>query len=384
MNKKSIIILSYIFLFFNINLFADEPNKQLKIGLLAPFSGEFKNLGNSLLLSTQLALREIDDERIKIIPRDTGSNNKEQFNNAIQEIIDSGANIIVGPVDDKYFSELKKYKDTIFISLSNKHPKIKNNIISIGISLESQILAIENFIKKKNKKKTVIMFPNNKYTKFIDENIKTIKLKDYKVFKYNSDPKILTGEIEKLTNYSQRKRNLEFRKKLLENKEDLRSKNELEELEQKYTLGKVNFDSIIIIDFGNNLKSVLASLAFADVDDREVLFTSVNQWFDDSIFYENSVKNLYYPSVNLKEFKKYNKKFFETFKLHPSEISILSYDAVGLIYYIWKEKKAINSINDFFIKEKIKGKIGTFNFNKGVVSQELKIYKTHNDKFIER
>ena len=370
-------------MFFNINLFAGETDKQLKIGLLAPFSGEFKNLGNSLLLSTQLALHEIDDERIKIIPRDTGSNNKEQFNNAILEIINSGANIIIGPVDDKYFGELKKYKDTIFISLSNKHPKIKDNIISIGISLESQILAIEKFIKKMDKKKTIIMFPNNKNIKFIDENIKNIKLKNYKIFKYSSDPKILTGEIEKLTNYSQRKRNLELRKKLLEKKDDIKSKNELKKLEQKYTLGEINFDSVIIIDFGNNLKSVLASLVFADVDDKDVLFTTVNQWFDDSIFYENSVKNLYYPSVNLKEFNKYNKNYFEKFKLQPSEITILAYDALGLIYYIWKENKTIKSINDFFIKEKIKGKIGTFNFNDGIVSQELKIYKTQNDKFIE-
>ena len=234
-----------------------------------------------------------------------------------------------------------------------------------------------------DKKKTIIMFPNNKYTKFIDENIKNIKLKNYKIFKYSSDPKILTGEIEKLTNYSQRKRNLELRKKLLEKKDDIKSKNELKKLEQKYTLGEINFDSVIIIDFGNNLKSVLASLVFADVDDKDVLFTTVNQWFDDSIFYENSVKNLYYPSVNLKEFNKYNKNYFEKFKLQPSEITILAYDALGLIYYIWKENKTIKSINDFFIKEKIKGKIGTFNFNDGIVSQELKIYKTQNDKFIE-
>ena len=86
-------------------------------------------------------------------------------------------------------------------------------------------------------------------------------------------------------------------------KDDEQSINELIKLEQRYTLGKVNFDSVIIIDFGNSLKSVLASLAFQDVNDEEILFTTVNQWFDESIFYENSVKNLYYPSVNLKTLK---------------------------------------------------------------------------------
>ena len=48
-----------------------------------------------------------------------------------------------------------------------------------------------------------------------------------------------------------------------------------------------------------------------------------------------------------------------------------------------KKNDAINSINDFFIKEKIKGKIGTFHFKDGKVSQELKIYKTKNNKFIK-
>ena len=32
--------------------------------------------------------------------------------------------------------------------------------------------------------------------------------KNYKIFKYSSDPKVLTGEIEVLTNYAQRKKNL--------------------------------------------------------------------------------------------------------------------------------------------------------------------------------
>ena len=52
MIKIVITFLSYIILFFNTNLFSSENNNQLKIGLLAPFSGEYKNLGNSLILST--------------------------------------------------------------------------------------------------------------------------------------------------------------------------------------------------------------------------------------------------------------------------------------------------------------------------------------------
>ena len=65
------------------------------------------------------------------------------------------------------------------------------------------------------------------------------------------------------------------------------------------------------------------------------------------------------------------------------KLLFLSYDALGLIYYVWKKNNGINSINDFFIKEKIKGKIGTFEFKNNQVSQQLKIYKTENNKFKE-
>ena len=225
------------------------------------------------------------------------------------------------------------------------------------------------------------MFPENQYANFVEKKIKNFDLVNFKIFKYSSNPEVLTGEIEKLTNYSQRKKNLELRKKMFEDKDDEQSIKQLEKLEQLYTLGEVNFDSVIIIDFGNNLKSVLTSLVYSDVNQDKVLFTTVNQWFDESIFYENTIRNLYYPSINYKEFKKYNENYFKRFESYPNEITILTYDALGLIYYAWKKNGRIDSINDFSFKNKIKGKIGTFQFKERKVIQELSIYKTDKNKF---
>ena len=377
--KKVYFILVYTIIFFNSNLFSNEKNKILKVGLLAPLSGEYKDLGNSLLYSLQLALEEIDDKNVLILPRDSGFNNKDKLNSAVQDIKAQGANIIIGPLNYEEFDQIKKFNNMIFISPSNINPEFTNNVISIGISLESQLMALADFIKKQNKTKTLIMFPKNNYTNLINEKLTKVNLK-FKTFIYNPNPEVLTGEIEKLTNYTQRKRNLELRKKMFEDKEDPQSVKELERLEQLYTLGDVDFDSLIIIDFGNSLKSVLTSLIYSDVNQEKVLFSTINQWFDESIFYENTIKDLYYPSIDYKEFKKYNKKYFNKFKLNPNEITILAYDALGLIYYAWKNNN-IKSINDFSFKSKIKGKIGTFSFKERKVTQELKIYRAANNKF---
>ena len=383
MKNKLIIIITYILIFFNSNLLSNENNNILKIGLLAPLSGEYKELGDSLLYSLQLALGEIGDKNVHIIPRDSGSRDKKKLNNAIKEIKEQGANIIIGPINNEDFEEVKKYNDVVFISPSNINPEFENNIISIGISLESQMITLMRFIQKQKKNKTIIMVPKNHYANFIEKKLDKLNLKNYKIFKYSPDPKILTGEIEILTNYSQRKKNLDLRKKMFEDKEDQQSIIQLKKLEQKYTLGDVNFDSVIIIDFGNSLKSVLTSLVYADVDQEKVLLMTVNQWFDESIFYEKTVKNLYYPSVNYKEFKKYKENYFKIFNSFPSEITILAYDAIGLIYYVWKKNGKISTVNDFSFKGKIKGKIGTFSFNNKKIIQDLSIYQTNKNKFIK-
>jgi len=381
--NKILCFLFYLILFSNSNLIGKEENKHLKIGLLAPLTGEYAELGNSLLYSLQLALDEINDKNVFIVPRDSGFNNKEKLNNAIKDISSEGINIVIGPLSYEDFDEVKKYNNLIFISPSNINPNFTNNIISVGVSLESQLKALINFIKSQKKNKTIIMYPKNQYSDLIEQKLDKLKLSNFKKFKYSDNPEVLTGEIEKLTNYSQRKKNLDLRKKMFEDKEDEQSIRQLEKLEQLYTLGDVNFDSVIIIDFGNSLKSVLTSLIYTDVNQKKVLFTTVNQWFDESIFYENTIQNLYYPSVNYKEFKKYNKNYFRKFSSYPNEITMLTYDALGLIYYAWKKNGKITSINDFSFKAKIKGKIGTFSFKDKKVTQDLDIYKIDNNKFIK-
>ena len=50
------------------------------------------------------------------------------------------------------------------------------------------------------------MYPENQYTNLIEKKLNKLKLNNFKKFKYKPDPQTLTGEIEVLTNYSQRKK----------------------------------------------------------------------------------------------------------------------------------------------------------------------------------
>ena len=151
MKNKIYLVLFYILFIFNSNLFSDESNKVLKVGLLAPLSGPYNEIGNSLLYSLQLALEEIGDENVIIVPEDSGYNNEEKINFAINKLRSLGIKVIIGPVSFEEFNQVKKHNDLVFISPSNINPEFTKNIISIGISLESQLIALMDFLKKQKK-----------------------------------------------------------------------------------------------------------------------------------------------------------------------------------------------------------------------------------------
>ena len=384
MKKALNIFLSYLLITFNSFVFAVEKKDAniLKIGILAPFSGEFKFMGETILYSINLALHDIGDDSIKIYPKDSGSK-KEKILSACEEFQEEGIKIIIGPIDSDFKDEIKNFEDLIFLSLSNMNSAFEKNIIMMGINLESQLLSIKKFLKQSGKKKTVILYPDDKKSKHVGKKIRQVGFNNSRIFKYSSNSEILTGQIEKLTNYRQRKINLESRVKMLEKSEAPKDIRELNNLKQKYTLGKVNFDSIIIIDFDDGLKSVLTSLAYTDVSDKDILIITANQWFDENITAESSIKSFYFPSVNLSNFKDFNRKFFKNYNYYPNEISIISYDILGFIYYLWKNDVDIKSSSNLNYKKEIKGKIGNFKISEDKVIQKLEIYKFEENKFVK-
>jgi len=208
-------------------------------------------------------------------------------------------------------------------------------------------------------------------------------LKFYRTYSYDANSKKITGEIEKITNYRERKKDLERRMKILEKSDLYKDKNELKKLEQMHTLGEVNFDSVVVIDFGERLKSVLTSFVFSDVSSNEVNFFTINQWFDETFFNENAMQNLHFPAINLKNLQKFDKKYLNTFGEKTNKVSILAYDALGLIYYCWINNDFQFKIEQLYNKKGFKGLHGEFFIKNNQSKQKLNIYKVFKKKFIK-
>ena len=72
--KKFIQLIIFTFIGLILNNAQTFANEKIQIGLVVPLSGEYKEVGNSILKATRIAINRIDDKKLEIIPRDSRSN----------------------------------------------------------------------------------------------------------------------------------------------------------------------------------------------------------------------------------------------------------------------------------------------------------------------
>ena len=379
MNKIIFFILLSCSLFFLNNTKAQE---KIKIGLLVPMTGSNKDIGQSIIKAVRLAVKDIDSNLIEIIPKDTSTKPNKTLKSAF-ELKEMGVKVIIGPVFHESLEYLDEMKGLTFLSLTNKTLDLPKNVISAGINSTSQLNTIKKFLKIKNIKRTIFLTPIRDYEFEVKKGIKNSKIKVFKEYMYNTEPTKLTKQIEEITNYKIRKQNLEDEIYRIKNSNDENKENKIKRLERRYTLGGLNFDAIVIADFDESLKSVSTSLLYTDVLPKNKYFITLNQWFDESLLKETDIQPLYYPSINKENFDNYKIKYFNAFTEDPNHLSLLSYDLVGLIYYLSLNSNIKNLNKIFKRKNSFKGKIGIFDIKNNKINHRLNFYKIENQKITE-
>ena len=381
--SKFIKIIIFVILNFSLLLtFFANASEKIKIGLMVPLTGANKELGQSIIKAVRLAVKDINNNSLEIIPKDTASKANKALKSAF-ELKQIGVKVVIGPVFHESISYLDEIKDITFLSLTNKTLDLPKNVISAGINSTSQFNTIKKFLETNNIKRTIFLTPIQDYEFEVKKGIKESRIKIFKNYDYSTDPTKLTKQIEEITNYQIRKQNLEDEILRLKKSNQSNKEKKIKKLEQRYTLGGLNFDAVVITDFDESLKSVSTSLLYTDVSPKNKYFITLNQWFSKSLLNEIDIQPLYFPSINKNNFESYKDKFFREFNEYPSHLSLLSYDLVGLIYYL-STKTNLSNLNKVFKKKNsFKGKIGIFDIKNNKINHRLNFYKIEDKKFTE-
>ncbi len=361
---------------------SNSEQSKIKIGVLAPLSGEDAFLGKQILNSIRMALIDINNNNIEVYPKDTKSDPDMTLRSAL-EFEQMGISLVIGPVFYKNLLYLDKVKNVTFLSLTNKTLDLHKNIISSGINSSSQFNTIKKFLEKNDIKKTIFLIPNSNYDLEVKKGIKKSKIKLFKQYNYDIDPTKLTKQIEKITNYGIRKQNLLDEITRVENSDDPNKEKILENLKKRYTLGSLKFDSVVIADFDESLKSVITSLLYTDVSPKDKYIITLNQWFDESLQNEVNTQPIYYPSINKQNLDEFSNKFFKKFNYESNYLSLLSYDLVGLIYFLSLKSETLELNKSFKTQNTFKGKIGVFEIKDNKINHQLNFYEISDGELKE-
>ncbi len=376
--------MKYLIKFFKILLFIiffasnASANNKIKIGLVLPLSGENKELGESILKSVRLAVNDIDDNKILIVPKDN-QGNPDHTLKVSSELYDEGVKIIIGPIFKKNSLKLDKLNnDLIFLSFTNKISDTNKNIISAGVNSISQFNAIKKFQSLNKIERSFLFAPNNSILEEIEIGVLKSKIKLKDKFFYDQDPTKITRQIEDITRYRIRKQNLLDEIKRVKESNEINKDKKISHLETLDTIGGINFDSVIIADFEETLKSVATSLIYTDIPPTRVTYITLNQWFDKSLLNENMVQPIFFPSVNYENYMDYLSKYKNNYLSSSNQIAFLSYDLVGLVYYLVYKNNFIVDNKIFYKKSTFKGKIGIFEIDKNIITHQLNFYAIEN------
>ena len=367
-------IITFLFLIIFSAYSEANSEEKVKVGILVPMTGDNKDIGKLIIKATKMALKEINNDNVEVYPKDSGSDPNKSLASSYK-FKEMGIKVVIGPVFFKSSIYLDEIKDITFLSLTNKTINLPKNVISSGINATSQVNAIKEFINQNGIEKTIFLTPKLDYREEVKKAIKQSKIKISKHHIYETEPTKLTKQIEDITNYKTRKQNLADEIKRVEDSDLIDKEEQLEQLKKIYTIGDVSFDSVIISDFDESLKSVITSLLYTDVLPKNKFIITFNQWFNKSLLNEEILQPIYYPSINKENLEKFEKEFLKQFNEKPNHLALLSYDLLGLIYYLSLENNILEIDKIFKKKNSFRGKIGVFDIENNKINHRLNFYQ---------
>ena len=372
------------FLLLNLTIAANSKNQSLRIGAILPLTGDYQKVGNKILKTFELTIFELSNVDVTLIPFDNNSTEAgTRF--AFKELQTQKVDIVLGPIFMKNLVSIvqeENFSKYIFISLSNNNVGLPSNVISFGVNLDSQILALRSTINDKNKKK-IFFADNSEFSMNVLKKIEEIKIPLSAKYQYSNFDEI-NEKAKMATSYNYRHKKLLDLITELKKSDNSSDQAKVKSFEKKDTLEGVSYQQVIVPLFDDDLISVVSFFDYYDVNYKDAAFVTLNQWFNQKLLLEPSLQNIIFPSINYSNFQELNKKLKENYNIEISNIEILAYDIIPLLVSSWYDKKNDFFSTEDFVGKEFRGKSGIFKINnQNYADRKLDLYQIKNKSFVK-
>ncbi len=334
--------------------FRDKTKTDIRVGVLAPFSGDYKKLGEAIKNTAIMALYEISSNKVIVQFYDTkGTENGAK--QAVVDAINQGIDIIIGPVFSHEVSAIKSIASDAgvdVLAFTSDPNAIGGGVYTLALLLPQQIEKIIDYACSLGKQNFAILTQDTEFGQLVVnsaikaayncENGAQILNVGYYSPKQGdmiSVIKELAGDRSVYVDAFRRRQKGEAEYaegyELPEGEEE-----EIDILSVFNSSSQIplDFDAILIAEEGSNLRSLSAVLNYYDITNDEALFLGTQQWSDPNLAREKALVGGVYPEIPVKGFSDFANRYKSIYGSIPPRIASQAYDGIALVSVLANSK----------------------------------------------
>ena len=297
---------------------AFDPDQKVRVGFIAPLSGNNATTGRALLHSAQLAMHDKRIADINLVPIDSNSGM------IAEKLLSENIDIVAGPLFSSATSAVVATASTVGIpvfSFSNDPGLRSSGLYALGITIEDQVKSVVKAAKQDGRDNFFMVTPESRYGDMVRSAANHADVRLIKDYQYNPADRVLG-----------------FNHIVA----DMKSGTDEDE---KY--------GVIFPDDGPKMLEFARTLQL-NFEGTDIVMLGSSKWDSPKVYasHRDLLRDSYYPALNRAKLNSYQREFTQSFGYNPPIIATLGYDAILIIEEMVSDLKAKNAnILDYTIVE---------------------------------
>ncbi len=322
--------------------------ESFRVAMLLPLSGKVSDMGQNMKNAALMAIGDLNNNNLLVQFYDTKSTTSGA-RIAVENAISAKSDLIIGPLlgeEVAAISETAKNADIPVISFSTAPNVLQDGVYTMGLLNEEQIERTIRYAVSQGRLKLALVLPDNQSgINMFKAAMNAAQLHGASVVKvgfYAPNSMDFTKLAAQITGSA--------RVAASQRKSKPADKNAAKTEEETAPL---DFDALLVPEFGNRLKSITSMFSYYDVSAPEVLFLGTSVWGNTNLSKETELYGAVYPVMSMSRLARYKQKYYEMFSQKSNDLSIFAYDAVALSSALSHKdkdylKEAITNLDGFY------------------------------------
>ena len=359
-----------------------------RVGLLLPLSGVNAGLGRDMMDAAQLALFELGDERLILLPRDTGDS-PEGAAEAARSALESGVRLILGPLRASAVQAVAPVAAAAgvgVVAFSNDRSVASPGVFVMGFLPAAQVHRVVAFARERGLERFAALVPRTPYGEAVlaalGEAAALNRATVGPIELY--DPADNAREsIKRLAGYDARRAELLRQRQALEGRTDPAASEELKRLESLDTVGELEYQALFWPEGGAQLPAVAPLLLYYDLDTAKVRLIGTGQWDDPATRREPALVGAWFATAPDATRLDFEERYRTLYGRKPARLATLAYDGVALAAALARLEPGPDFSVERLIRENgFSGLDGIFRFRRdGLVERGLAVLEVQPDGF---